>query len=206
MRVGMGQGLQWFGRERLAQAWYRAAEGSMRSGHTTRALLDANLALSLQPTFLDAIRLREQVLQKDLAEPAGAAIKDLVRRRILPSEAADGDDVHLRDAEGAENSGPISSSNDNGKSMAANNAAMASGNSGNGRGSEGATTGKDTAQAEAWTPNEGNDKSTPATGAGAAPSTKTPAGKLPVALGAAPETKTLAGKVPVALGKQEDGQ
>ena len=58
-----------------------------------RALWDANAALSLQPTFMDAINLREQILQKELSEPAGSAIKDLVLRRI------GGDDVHRRGGE-----------------------------------------------------------------------------------------------------------
>lgn len=87
IRVGIRKGLQWYGRDRLAQAWYRAAEGSLRAGHPRRALLAANLALSLQPTFLNAIKLREEVLQKDLTEPAGSAIKDLVLRRLLPNTA-----------------------------------------------------------------------------------------------------------------------
>jgi len=82
VRVGIRQGLLWYGRERLAQAWYRAAEGDLRAGHMKRALWDANAALSLQPTFMDAIRLRERILQKELSEPAGSAIKDLVLRRI----------------------------------------------------------------------------------------------------------------------------
>ena len=88
MRVGMRQGLQWFGRERLRRRGTGRRRGTCGPGTQPRALLDANLALSLQPTFLDAIRLREQVLQKELAEPAGSAIKDLVLRRMLPSEAA----------------------------------------------------------------------------------------------------------------------
>jgi type IV pilus assembly protein PilQ len=82
-RVGMRQGLQWHGRERLAQAYFRAAGDHLRQGRRTLALWEANAAIGLQPTFLDAIRMREQILHKELSEPAGSAIKDMVMKRIL---------------------------------------------------------------------------------------------------------------------------
>jgi hypothetical protein len=89
IRVGMRQGLQWHGRERLAQAYFRAASDHLRQGHRSLALWEANAAIGLQPTFLDAIRMREQILDKQMSEPAGSAIKDMVMKRILqpPDEA-----------------------------------------------------------------------------------------------------------------------
>jgi len=82
-RVGMRQGLQWHGRERLAQAYYRAAADHLRRGHRTLALWEVGAAIDLQPTFLDAIRMREQILHRELAEPVSSAIKDMVIRHIL---------------------------------------------------------------------------------------------------------------------------
>ncbi len=82
LRVGLRQGLQWHGRERLAQSYYRAATNHLRAGHRTLALWEVDAAIGLQPTFLDAIRLRERILEKEMTEPAGSAIKDLVLKRI----------------------------------------------------------------------------------------------------------------------------
>lgn len=82
-RVGLRHGLQWHGRQRLSQTYYRAAVAHVQQGHRTLALWELNAAISLQPTFFEAIQLRVQLLDKDLTEPAGSAIKDLVMKRIL---------------------------------------------------------------------------------------------------------------------------
>ena len=90
IRVGSRQGLQWHGRERLAQGHYRSARKYIESGDKTRALCELNAAINLFPSFLDAIKLREELLQKKLAEPTGSAIRDLIANRITkpqrPSE------------------------------------------------------------------------------------------------------------------------
>ncbi len=83
-RVGMRQGLQWHGRDRLAQAAYRAALKYNDRGETTKALWELNSALNLNPSFLDAIRLREELLGEPLEEPTGSAIKDLILTKVLP--------------------------------------------------------------------------------------------------------------------------
>jgi type IV pilus assembly protein PilQ len=82
IRVGLRQGLQWHGREWLSQAYYRAATTHLQQGHRTLALWEVNAAIGLQPTFLDAIHLRERILAKEFAEPSGSAIKDLVLKHI----------------------------------------------------------------------------------------------------------------------------
>jgi type II secretory pathway component GspD/PulD (secretin) len=82
LRVGLRKGLQWHGRERLSQAYYRAASAHLDKGHRTLALWEADAAIGLQPAFIEAIRLREQILEKDFTEPSGSAIRDVVLKHI----------------------------------------------------------------------------------------------------------------------------
>ncbi|MCE5276640.1 MAG: secretin and TonB N-terminal domain-containing protein [Planctomycetaceae bacterium] len=60
-RVGARNGLQWFGRERLAECHMRCAKQSLTEGNYGKALWSLDLALSLRPRMLEAIRLREEV-------------------------------------------------------------------------------------------------------------------------------------------------
>jgi len=86
LRVGSRQGLQWHGRERLAQGHYRSACKYLDQANKTRALWELNAAISLFPRFLEAIQLREELLQEKLAEPTGSAIRNLIINRITKSE------------------------------------------------------------------------------------------------------------------------
>ncbi|GAF84117.1 unnamed protein product, partial [marine sediment metagenome] len=86
LRVGMRQGLQWHGRERLAQGHYRSARKFFDKGNNARALWELNAAINLYPRFLEAIQLREELLGEKLAEPTGSAIKDLIINRIARSD------------------------------------------------------------------------------------------------------------------------
>ncbi len=86
LRVGARQGVQWHGRERLAQGHYRSARKYIDRGDKTRALYELNAAINLFPRFLEAIQLKEELLQERLAEPTGSAIKDLIANRIAKSQ------------------------------------------------------------------------------------------------------------------------
>ncbi len=55
-------------------------------GDKTRALYELNAAINLFPRFLEAIQLKEELLQERLAEPTGSAIKDLIANRIAKSQ------------------------------------------------------------------------------------------------------------------------
>lgn len=81
-RVGMRQGLRWFGRTRLAQAHYRAAQKYLQQGRKAKAMWELSAAINLSPDFLEAIRMREELLGEKLAEPARSAVKDLVAKRV----------------------------------------------------------------------------------------------------------------------------
>lgn len=84
-RVGMRHGLRWFGRNRLAQAHYRAAKKYVAQGRRAKAIWELNAAINLAPSFPEAIRLREELLGEKLSEPARSAVKDLVAGTIAKS-------------------------------------------------------------------------------------------------------------------------
>lgn len=81
-RVGMRQGLQWFGRERLAQAHYRWALEHLNKGHMGRALWDLDLAINNNPKFLAAIKLKEDLLCRREWDEENTSIRAFVQRQI----------------------------------------------------------------------------------------------------------------------------
>jgi type IV pilus assembly protein PilQ len=81
-RVGMREGLQQFGRERLAQAHYHWAIEHLERGDEGRALWDARIAAYLNPTFLAAIELVEKLTNKRAWDDDGSAVRDFVVREI----------------------------------------------------------------------------------------------------------------------------
>lgn len=81
-RVLSHRGLLPWGRERPAQAHYRWALEHYRAGHTGSAVWDVDLALSLQPCFVDADRLRAELTTRQTAEADGSIVHDLVDQLI----------------------------------------------------------------------------------------------------------------------------
>ena len=72
------QGMEWFGRARLAEDHYaRAAKGYLE-GDNEIALKEVNSALEFRPTYLEALRLKERILEE--IDPEGAA---KIERRVL---------------------------------------------------------------------------------------------------------------------------
>lgn len=78
-RVGAHRGLMPWGRERLAQAHYRWALEHQRMERIDEALWDLDLALSLNPRFLEADRLREHISGRERSEADGSVIRDWLR-------------------------------------------------------------------------------------------------------------------------------
>jgi type IV pilus assembly protein PilQ len=85
-RVGMRQGTQWFGRDRLAQAHYRWAMEHLQNGNISMALWDAQLAIHNQPRHIQAAKLKEKLLGKRNWEEEASSIRTYVRNRILEEE------------------------------------------------------------------------------------------------------------------------
>ncbi|MFQ5422697.1 MAG: secretin N-terminal domain-containing protein [Phycisphaerae bacterium] len=81
-RVGMRRGLQWFGRERLAQAHYRWATDHLARGNVDRALWDARLALHNFPRHIRAQKLVERITRRRAWEDEASMIRSYVRQRI----------------------------------------------------------------------------------------------------------------------------
>jgi type IV pilus assembly protein PilQ len=82
-RVGMRKGLQWYGRERLAQAHYHWAMEHLAKGRTNRALWDLNLAINNNPKFIAAIKLKEQLLDKRSWDEDSSSVRDFIRHQIM---------------------------------------------------------------------------------------------------------------------------
>jgi type IV pilus assembly protein PilQ len=83
VRVGMRRGLRWFGRERLAQAHYRAALEHYANGQYDKALWDARMALHNSPKMLAAIQLKEEILQQRDWEEEGSVHRGFMSRLIM---------------------------------------------------------------------------------------------------------------------------
>jgi len=81
-RVGMRRGLQVFGRERLAQAHYRWAMEHLSRGRTSQALWDARLAAYLNPKFLAAIKLVEDLTDRRVWDDDASSMRDFVALQI----------------------------------------------------------------------------------------------------------------------------
>jgi len=83
LRVGIRESMQFFGRERLAQANYHSALDYASSGEWDKAEWHTTLAIHNHPTFVDAIKLRENILQKRSWDDSGTASRNFVRKLIL---------------------------------------------------------------------------------------------------------------------------
>ncbi len=62
-RVGQRKGVRWWGRERLAQMHLRQAREDIASSRRDRALWNIDMALSLNPSFIEAIKLKERMTE-----------------------------------------------------------------------------------------------------------------------------------------------
>ena len=63
-RIGQRKGLRWWGRERLSHVHMQRARAALRRGWRGWALWHVDMALSLSPRMLDAIRLKERITEK----------------------------------------------------------------------------------------------------------------------------------------------
>jgi len=84
-RIGQRNGLQWWACDRVAQSHLRWAKQHLRNGETEKALWDLDLALSMRPKMIEAIRLKERLTQKAYwADSARhSAVKYAIQRMIM---------------------------------------------------------------------------------------------------------------------------
>ena len=88
IRVGLRSGMQEHGRELLAQAHYRWAMEHYAAGHLSRALWDTRLALVLNPRFLSARKLKEQLLDRRDWADDNSAIRNFIQRLIMEEKGS----------------------------------------------------------------------------------------------------------------------
>lgn len=90
LRVGVRQGMMFFGRERLAQSAYENAvsELSKPKADQSLALWHLNSATNLNPTFIEAIELKEKVSGRRITHADHGIIRDFVARAILEDIAS----------------------------------------------------------------------------------------------------------------------
>jgi type IV pilus secretin PilQ/predicted competence protein len=88
LRVGVRKGMMFFGRERLAELAYENAVAEMNKPNPDKNLvlwhLDA--ATNLNPTFLEAVELKEKVSGKTVTDSDNSSIRSFVSRSILADQ------------------------------------------------------------------------------------------------------------------------
>lgn len=89
LRVGVRKGMMWFGRERLAESCYDCAVAEMAKAEPDKgkALWHLDCALNLNPKFLEAIQLKQQLTGEEISEVDNSAIRGFVKRQILAERA-----------------------------------------------------------------------------------------------------------------------
>ncbi|HEX8324416.1 MAG TPA: secretin and TonB N-terminal domain-containing protein [Tepidisphaeraceae bacterium] len=89
LRVGVRKGMMFFGRERLAESSYENALTELSRPKPDRNLVlwHLNAATNLNPTFLEAIELKEKVSGKRVTDSDNSMIRDFVSNSILKNSA-----------------------------------------------------------------------------------------------------------------------
>ncbi len=82
VRVGMRRGLLGTGREKLAEAHYHWALQHLRDGRYDDAMFDVRMAVHINPRMLDAVKLRERLLEERTWHSEGARMRTFVKELI----------------------------------------------------------------------------------------------------------------------------
>jgi type IV pilus secretin PilQ/predicted competence protein len=87
-RVGVRRGMMFFGRERLAETAYENAQHELDKAHPDRelALWHLNVATNLNPTFLEAIELKQKVSGQVVSSVDNSAIRAFVSDAMMADE------------------------------------------------------------------------------------------------------------------------
>ena len=83
-RSGAGKSIHWLGVARLAEDSYAKAVSLYSEGNNDAALAELNWTLNLRPSYLEAIRLRERIINED---PEDILILGFGWRLLLPVRA-----------------------------------------------------------------------------------------------------------------------
>jgi len=90
LRVGNRRGMQFFGRERLAEANYDKAvrEMNKKSPSRSKAIWYLDAAISLNPTFLEAIKMKESLSGKEVTTVDNSNVRTFLKRQVMSERAA----------------------------------------------------------------------------------------------------------------------
>jgi type IV pilus assembly protein PilQ len=85
LRVGVRKGMMPWGRERLAESSYEKAVTEMNKANPDRkkAIWYLNCATNLNPTFMEAINLKQSLTGHEVTDVDNSAIRDFVRQQML---------------------------------------------------------------------------------------------------------------------------
>jgi len=91
MRVGVRRGMMFWGRERLAQMNYECAVQEMSKSKPDRkkAIWFLDAATGLNPMFVEAINMRQELTGQELTETGGSTARSFVQRAILADRYPD---------------------------------------------------------------------------------------------------------------------
>ena len=97
IRLGARQGMMWFGRERLAQTHMRWAREHVATGDNESALWDVEMALSLRPTMIEALDLKERLTHRTIwaTEPRYSTASYVIQRMIMQELGQPFEDVAI---------------------------------------------------------------------------------------------------------------
>jgi type II secretory pathway component GspD/PulD (secretin) len=89
-RVGVRRGMMFFGRERLAETAYENAQHELEKPHPDRglALWHLNVATNLNPTFLEAIELKQKISGQVVSSVDNSSIRAFVSEQMMADQAA----------------------------------------------------------------------------------------------------------------------
>jgi type IV pilus assembly protein PilQ len=85
-RIGVRESLQWTNRTRIAEDRYKNAVEYYARGKNKKALDELNWALSVRPTYLEAIRLKEKIIRETV--PDGPSTMERIMLEVVEREEA----------------------------------------------------------------------------------------------------------------------
>jgi len=89
VRLGLRERMQWFGRQKLAEAHLESAVEHLDAGRRDRALFHTRMALSSDPTLALGRRLRAQLEREAGAIGPNLELRDWVNRQLILRPAGD---------------------------------------------------------------------------------------------------------------------
>jgi type IV pilus assembly protein PilQ len=90
LRVGVRKGMMKIGRERLAESNYDKAVREMNKKNPSRrkALWYLDAAINLNPTFLEAIKMKESLSGKEVTVAENSTMRSFVKKQIMAERAS----------------------------------------------------------------------------------------------------------------------